>query len=76
MRTADGVLIVEGLRVMTNNFEVGTVVLEPKPHSERNENNGHVEWWFYVRLDSRAQLQLMSESRVTTRRPSTGERVR
>lgn len=74
MRTADGVEIVEGLRVMTNNFEVGTVTLDPRPHSERNRNNGHVEWWFYVRLD-RGELQLMSESRVSTRRLSTGERV-
>jgi hypothetical protein len=70
MRTADGVEITDGLRVFNNDLNTGTIDLVygggPKP--ETNHNTGHVEWWFYMRLDKEAgrYCHLTSESRVTT----------
>jgi hypothetical protein len=74
MFTADGVEIVDGLRVWTNNLDRATVIISDRfrPWAEKNENNGHVEGWFYVVLDSKngnaggAGNQIMSESRVAT----------
>lgn len=65
MRTADGVVIVDGLRVRDYDHEIVTVDLAYRdPYPETNQNNGHVEWWFYVRRDSGGH-KLMSESRVS-----------
>lgn len=67
MRTADGVEITQGLRVRDYDWEIVTVDLEFRsPWAEENQNNGHVEHWFYVRTLSGGH-KLMSESRVTTR---------
>lgn len=74
MRTANGVTITHGLRVFTNDMETGTVDLEYEDaEPETNQNNGHVEWWFYVNRDNGRGHKLMSESRVATRHPFTGE---
>jgi hypothetical protein len=73
VKTANGVTITNGLRVLDYDYEIGTVDLDYRdPYPETNQNNGHVEWWFYVRRDSGGH-KLMSESRVTTRHPSTGK---
>jgi hypothetical protein len=68
MRTADGVEIVDGLRVWTNDIETGTVdlVFRGGAQVEVNQNTGAEEWWFYVNLD-KGSFKLMSESRVTTK---------
>jgi hypothetical protein len=75
MRTADGVEIVNGLRVWTNNVRRATVDLEyGTPWKER-------EWWFYVHEERDDDGSpgyrgvIMSETRVSTRHPSTGERA-
>jgi hypothetical protein len=73
--TADGIEIMDGLRVWTNNLELATVTINDrfKPWREVFQNPedsrfGQVEWWFYVTLDSGGN-QIMSESRVSTRHP-------
>lgn len=75
MRTADGFEVTHGLRVWDNNLERGSVDLEVRPpFSETNQNNGHVEWWFYIQRDKGGR-DLTSESRVATRHPFTGEKA-
>ena len=72
--TADGVEIEHDLLVMTNDLDIGRVDLERrKPYSETNQNNGHVEWWFYVSTDRGYVLQ--SESRVSTIDIRTGRKL-
>lgn len=69
MRTSDGVEIVDGLAVRDYDREIVIVDLAYRePYAETNQNNGHVEHWFYVRTLSGGH-KLMSESRVQTVRP-------
>lgn len=75
MRTADGVEITHGLRVWDYDAQRGSVDLEyHAAEAETNQNNGHVEHWFYVARDTGGH-KLMSESRVTTRHPFTREKA-
>lgn len=65
-RTADGVLITEGLRVWTNDLERGHISLAEAGY-ETNQNTGDKTLWFHVirRLGDRGVLQ--SSDRVATR---------
>jgi hypothetical protein len=78
VKTADGVEITDGLRVVNNDLRTGTIDLEYRePRSETNQNNGHVEWWFYMSIDGMPPgvRHLTSESRVATRDPFTGQKA-
>jgi hypothetical protein len=67
VKTADGVIITHGLRVFNNDLRTGTIdLLYRDPWSERNENNGHIEWWFYMQEDGREVPTITSASRVAT----------
>jgi hypothetical protein len=69
VKTADGVIITHGLRVFNNDLRTGTIdLLYRDPWSERNENNGHIEWWFYMSIDGMREhvRHLTSASRVAT----------
>ena len=72
VRTSDGVEITHDLRVWTNDFRPGSVVIDDRhrPHQEAGE------WWFSVLEDDARHPALSSESRVTTRdpRPPRGPR--
>lgn len=72
MRTADGVEITHGLRVMNSDMRVGAVVLDDPRHAPWEEAG---ECWFYMAVDGRDRLALVSESRVTTRHPVTRAKV-
>jgi hypothetical protein len=65
-RTADGVLITEGLRVWTNDLERGHISLAEAGY-ETNQNTGDKTLWFHVirRPGDRGVLQ--SSDRVATR---------
>lgn len=74
MRTADGVEITHGLRVMNSDMRVGAVVLDDPRHAPWEEAG---ECWFYMAVDGRDRDRpdLVSESRVTTRHPVTRAKV-
>lgn len=46
-RTADGVLITEGLRVMDNNLDVGTVTAD----DHDGDHGRHEDHWYRIELD-------------------------
>ena len=81
-RTANGVLIVPGLRVWDNDLKLGTV-LDVLPDMERNHNpnNGPV-WpaegsttpWFRVQVDG-GHADSFDGSRMTTVHPFTRARA-
>lgn len=75
MKTANGVEVTEGLRVINTDMRTGTVVLTNPRYKPWLENG---EWWFYMAIDGRDaddRLAPVSESRVATRHPFTGKAV-
>jgi hypothetical protein len=72
--TADGVEIIEGLRVWTNDLTTGVIDLTEAEY-ELNHNTGEYTLWFRVKLDAASNDRgvLQSEDRVATKNPFTGE---
>ena len=77
-RTADGVLIVPGLRVWNNDLRAGTV-LDKAPHMEQNHNpnngpvfpaEGSLTPWFIVQVDG-GHADDFDGSRMATVHPFT-----
>jgi hypothetical protein len=77
-KTADGVVIVPGLRVWNNDLRAGTVT-DRQPHMERNYNPGNgpvfpaegsLTPWFHVEVDDRG-VDDFDGSRLTTVHPFT-----
>ena len=74
-KTADGVRIVDGLRVWTNDLESGRISLEDVDF-ETNQNNGLVSMWFRVIRDNRMERGvLQSHDRVAVCNPFTGKKA-
>jgi hypothetical protein len=69
MRTADGVPIVDGLRVWDYNLDRGVVDLS---NARRMVQYVPSDGWFDVRLDGGGK-SLMNAERVVTRHPVTRE---
>lgn len=70
-KTADGVEVTEGLRVINSNMDVVRLTLERAFFEEgfyHGKPTGNGEWWFYDMTGG-----LSSESRVTTCHPTTYE---
>ena len=72
-KTADGVKIVDGLRVWTNDLETGRINMEDVSF-EQNENTGEIFMWFRVIRDYRMERGvLQSNDRVAVRNPFDGK---
>ena len=73
-KTADGVKIVDGLRVWTNDLESGRISMEDGVRFEQNENTGAISMWFRVIRDNRMERGvLQSNDRVAVRNPFDGK---
>ena len=68
--TANGVEIVAGLRVWTNDMRKATVQSLDSAFQELND-----EIWFDVVEDGKQHRTLCSETRCTTRHPGTGAKA-
>ena len=72
-RTADGVPIVDGLRVWTNDLETGRISMEDLAF-EKNENTGEVTMWFRVIRDNKLERGIsQSNDRVAVVNPFNGK---
>jgi hypothetical protein len=81
-KTADGVEIVQGLRVFTNDLDAGYIDLNRGVTWEENQNPSHPNFgtktpWFYVVLDKdpSGRGKEMTPDRVGTVHPSTRKRA-
>ena len=74
-KTADGVKIVDGLRVWTNDLDAGRINMEDVSF-EQNENTGEIFMWFRVIRDNRLERGILqSNDRVAVRNPFTGKKA-
>lgn len=72
-KTADGVKIVDGLRVWTNDLDTGRITLEDVSF-EQNDNTGEIFMWFRVIRDNKLERGvLQSNDRVAVRNPFDGK---
>lgn len=80
VKTADGVLIQNGLRVFTNNLDVGTINLVGAQYEWHAGERRYV-LWFDVNCDTDYKgnacdkRELQSDDRVATRNPFNGLRA-
>lgn len=72
VKTADGVVIAEGLRVFTNELSTGVITLDGARFEWHSVENRYV-LWFHVRVDTNyrgepvEKVLLQSDDRVATR---------
>lgn len=72
--TADGVVIRDGLRVWTNDLELGHVDLAGADYEWNSSEKRYVLWFRVIRDDQPAERGvLQSDDRVTTHHPRTGK---
>ena len=72
VKTADGVVITEGLRVFTNELSTGVIALDEAEFEWHGGENRYV-LWFHVKVDTNYrgepvdQVLMQSDDRVATR---------
>lgn len=73
VKTADGVVITQGLRVFTNELSRGVISLDSKAEFEWHGGENRYVLWFHVNVDTNykgepvTQVLLQSDDRVATR---------
>lgn len=67
-KTANGVTMVAGLRVFTNDWCWGIIVGD-RVHVETNQNTGEVSHWHDVELEGKPGTRTYDGSRLSTVKP-------